>query len=484
MTKIYLSAVLLVASLTAFTQQPGDFKQTQLFPNGEELIQLQKGDSFVIRVFGTHSSKRPVLATVLRASGAALTAYNIKRAIRMADAKNQPGISTAKSTALSALGLGVFVSAGQLSKIGKHAGNYLSYEIYDQGGKLAASGFVHVKKNNDELLAGRSPVTGRIKIIYTDARNNTIGEIPVSVDIAAAPEEPAEKLATETTRPHEILQPVTLEKVGSPALALRPVPTASRSVRVVPATFRPLNPSKEYNAGLKRTAVKTALATTRPVVRQITFSPQNGLALKLAAPGSGDGDKPRGGPGFLFDIMNPPDPIGGNMKETECGDDDDTDDSDDLDEPDDSDDSETIDDSEDDSSGDDEAEEDDTTDDTDDGEDVSDEAQDSEFTSVYWFYNATLDVEDGVVMGIFDWSVTPRPSAWNVPNPDGSYTHMTAAAVDVYCNIISGLGTPCVTLEWDYIKVITETYFDANGNPTGVGPGEEEAVTHTATKCA
>jgi len=121
----------------------------------------------------------------------------------------------------------------------------------------------------------------------------------------------------------------------------------------------------------------------------------------------------------------------------------------------------------------------DGSDDGDTDELVSDE-QFSSFYEITW--DAELDVEGGVVVGVLGAWASVQPSGQVTYHPDGSKTVETVAVTGVFCTIVGGLGTPCPTLYWTGTVVETYTTFDASGRPTGTSSSSYPGVDRI-TKC-
>src|ERR1700744_1812834 len=116
MGKLYLSFACILLSIPAFTQQVPSANHVQIAPNSAEFVTVRQGDVFSIRANSYSRNKRPVLATALKVVGAAAAPYEPNRTIADAGAGAKAGAgAVARNTALSAVGLGVAVSADKIA---------------------------------------------------------------------------------------------------------------------------------------------------------------------------------------------------------------------------------------------------------------------------------------------------------------------------------------------------------------------------------
>ncbi len=156
MRKPFLFIIAQISFFFSFAQQA-----TSDFSN--DLIAVQRGDSFFIRPGFLSAPKKPLLTNLLRALGASATAYGLSH--NNETAKN---INATKSV-LPEIGMATFITAPKISGLLNRNKIYLQYFIYDKRMKLVETSIIPIdmdmlKRNNGNVPGIKITVPGFLKI--------------------------------------------------------------------------------------------------------------------------------------------------------------------------------------------------------------------------------------------------------------------------------------------------------------------------------
>jgi hypothetical protein len=186
MRKFYPFSLLLLLSFISFAQQTTNAITRNPVLN-EELIPVQKGDSFFIKPSAALSQKKPFLTNAFRAIGAAATAYGISHAVE-SSGKSMPA---GKAGILPEAGAAIFLTAHQIAKIAGHTKIYLQYFVYDKNKNLISTNIVPVtkqalKKNGGYIPGARITEDGFVRTIIVGQNKTGVNYTSPNINIVPA----------------------------------------------------------------------------------------------------------------------------------------------------------------------------------------------------------------------------------------------------------------------------------------------------------
>jgi hypothetical protein len=223
----------------------------------DDLILVQKGDSFFIRPNITSASNKPLLTNLLRALGASATAYGLSHTLQ-ADKK----ITISKSDVLPEIGLATFISAPKISGLISRNKMYLQYFIYDRQMKLVGMDIIpidiHMLKRNSGNVPGikiSAPGFLRAELMTgkkTEAPYKNIGIVVV----------PGEKMLSEEDVPLQKIIPSIVPVVPTRQMHNQPIDISNGLItrQIIKA---PIEIGKNNSIPVTKAVTKKVLALNR-----------------------------------------------------------------------------------------------------------------------------------------------------------------------------------------------------------------------------